>query len=136
MTTGEGNFRIDINDGVIELRKYSVAAMDKVKADGSRFDFLLDAVYTIETSILYISGKSTFTRKIASGDWDDKDLLCSDEDIETIKDKIWVSDDKIYINPLRNLFNLKLKKYIKRGHYLMKKGIPTAYKTSNFIIIE
>lgn len=136
-THGKGNFAMAITDGTLELRKYTPAAMDNVKANGSRKDFLLDAEYLIVNGILLIKGVATFTQRISGGFEGMSDMICTEKELEEALDLFYISPNLVSTKMVKKWFKkAETIVTIKKGNYLKKKGIPTIHKSSNFLIIE
>lgn len=131
---GQGDYAFAFSEGVLELRKYSKTAMDKVKAEGSRRNFLLNANYTIEEGVLYIKGDAAFSAEIYGGDLGINDFEGTQELVQEMAKEYFISSNKI--TNKKKWWSSNTNWVIERGYYLKQKTSAANYKASNFLIIE
>lgn len=138
-TSGFGTYSIDTYDGVLTLIRHNPNNMDKIKIGGlSRYQmFLINASYSISNGTLFITGESTELHSLHSGSFGEFDYEGTKEEIDKLKEAVWIGDENITFKVINPWFKPKyVKHYIKNGYYLKRKGISVTYKSSSFKIIE
>ena len=150
------NYRKWISDGILVLKELTPREVEMIKTQSPcaetyyySNEYLLNTSCRISEGVLYLEGMLHVDKLIRNNknDYSIKDLvLPSDTDkVKEYRDKYWIGPSmmgpykrkRFKLSKFRRVMEFdKTKLFIEANRYVVKKGLPFTYRTSNFRIFK